>query len=65
MPIPLASGRIWVNPAYLLTIMQIFPFQRVVTMTGNAYQPLYFSCDGADGILLPMRCDNPKQIMEQ
>lgn len=65
LPIPLAGGRIWVNPAYLLTMMQIFPLQRVVTMTGNAYQPIYFSCDGADGILMPTRCDNPKQIMEQ
>lgn len=65
LPIPLADGRIWVNPAYLLTMMQIFPLQRVVTMTGNAYQPLYFSCDGADGILMPMRCDNPTQTMER
>lgn len=65
LPIPLAGGRIWVNPAYLLTMMQIFPFQRVVVMTGNAYQPIYFSCDGADGILMPMRCDNPKQTMER
>lgn len=63
LPIPLAGGRIWVNPAYLLTMMQIFPMQRVAVMTGNAYQPLYFSCDGADGILLPMRCDNPVQTM--
>lgn len=65
LPIPLADGRIWVNPAYLLTMMQIFPMQRVVTMTGNAYQPICFGCDGADGILMPMRCDNPKQTMER
>lgn len=65
LPIPLAGGRIWVNPAYLLTLMQIFPMQRVVTMTGNAYQPICFGCDGADGILMPMRCDNPKQTMER
>lgn len=63
-PIPLSVGRIWVNPAYLLTMMQIFPFQRVAVMTGNAYQPLYFSCDGSDGILLPMRCDNPNQTID-
>lgn len=65
LPIPLAGGRIWVNPAYLLTMMQIFSIQRIAVMTGNAYQPLYFSCDGADGILMPMRCDNPKQTMER
>lgn len=65
LPIPLAGGRIWVNPAYLLTMMQIFPMQRIVTMTGNPYQPIYFNCDGADGILMPMRCDNPVQTMER
>lgn len=65
LPIPLSGGCIWVNPAYLLTMMQISPMPRVVVMTGNAYQPLYFSCDGADGILLPMRCDNPKQTMKR
>lgn len=65
LPIPLAGGRIWVNPAYLLDMMQIFPFQRVAVMTGNAYQPLYFGCDGADGILMPVRCDNPHSMMKQ
>lgn len=60
LPISLAGGRIWVNPAYLLTMMQIFPLQRVATMTGNAYQPLYFSCDGADGILMPVRWEERK-----
>lgn len=65
LPISLAGGRIWVNPAYLLMMMQIFPLQRVAIMTGNAYQPLYFSCDGADGILMPVRCDNPKQTIER
>lgn len=64
LPIPLAGGRIWVNPACLLTIMQIFPMQRVTVMTGNENQPIYFGCDGADGILLPMRCDNPNQTMD-
>lgn len=65
LPFPLAYGRIWVNPAYLLDMMQIFPLQRVVTMTSNAYQPLCFSCDGADGLLMPIRCNNPKQTMER
>lgn len=65
LPIPLADGRIWVNPAYLLTMMQIFPMQRVVVMTGNAYQPIYFSCNSADGILMPMRCDKPHGIIRQ
>lgn len=64
LPLPLACGRIWVNPAYLLTMMQIFPMQRVVVMSGNENQPIYFSCDDADGILLPMRCDNPNQTMD-
>ena len=65
LPIPLAGGRIWVNPSYLLDMMEIFPFQRVVTMSGNAHQPILFGCDSADGILMPMRCDNPTQTMEQ
>lgn len=64
-PIPLAGGRIWVNPIYLLDMMQIFPMQRVAVMTGNAYQPLYFGGDDADGILLPVRCNNSKRTMER
>lgn len=65
LPIPLAGGRIWVNPKYLLDMMQIFPMQRVAVMTGNTYQPLYFGCDGVDGILLPVNCKNPQETMEQ
>lgn len=65
LPFPLADGRIWVNPAYLLTMMQIFPLQRVAVMTGNAHQPIYFGCEGADGILMPMRCDKPHGIIRQ
>lgn len=65
LPFPLAGGRIWVNPSYLLDMMQIFPLQRMAVMTGNAFQPIYFCCDGADGILLPINCDNPKQTMER
>lgn len=57
LPIPLGGGRIWVNPAYLLDMMQIFPYQRIVCMTGKAYQPILFGCECADGILLPV---NPK-----
>lgn len=65
LPFPLDSGRIWVNPAYLLTMMQIFPMHRVAVMTGNANQPLYFGCEGADGILMPMHCDKPHSTMKQ
>ena len=65
LPIPLGGGRIWVNPAYLLDMMEIFPLQRVVCMSGNKFQPICFGCHGADGILMPAYCKNPKQTMEQ
>lgn len=63
-PMPLGDGRIWVNPAYLLDMIQIFPLQRIACMTGNAFQPILFGCDGADGILIPM-CNKTGMTVEQ
>lgn len=65
LPFPLSGGRIWVNPEYLLTMMKIFTKVKTVAMTGGEYSPIYFSCDGADGILMPMRCTFHNSTKEQ
>lgn len=64
LPIPLDGGRIWVNPSYLLDMMQIFPMHRIVSLTGNDTSPILFGCDGADGILMPVRSKDRDQTME-
>lgn len=57
-PMPIDGGRRWVDPRFMLDMLQAMP-GAVAYTTEKAISPLWFESDQGDGILLPVR--PPKQ----
>lgn len=57
-PMPIDKGRRWVDPRYLLDMLQALPGAKVYA-TDRPTAPIWFESEQGDGILLPVR--PPKQ----
>lgn len=53
-PMPIDGGRRWVNPAYMVDMLQALPGAKVYT-TDAPTSPIWFESDQGDGILMPAR----------